>query len=305
MTARAPAEGTVRLDRSILRGSRRAAQSNPPLIRGEISEPRDGPPIEVPLPLAEMESPDSIHVLHVDDSAEIGELSSEFLTQVDDSFEVTTVTTVVEAMRRLDAERIDCVISDYEMPNTDGLEFLEFVRERHPDLPFILFTAKGDEGIASDAIAAGVTDYMRKRLDSETYEVLGHRIQNAVEQYRTQQQFWNALSWYQRLAEQEIAGVFIIQDGHFVYVNQKLAETFGRDQADLVGESPLSIVAERDHDDVSFLLDRDAEANDTLQLSFVGQHADGATFDVAVQCGAIEYDEQPALIGVLQDVDDE
>jgi PAS domain S-box-containing protein len=300
-----PVGGTVELERSLLRGSHRAAQSQPPLIRGGVSESRDGPPIEVPLPLAEIESHETINVLHVDDSPEIGELSREFLTRVDDHFEVTAVSTVVEALTLLKRERVDCIVSDYEMPNTDGLEFLELVRERHPDLPFILFTAKGDEGIASEAIAAGVTDYMEKHIDQETYEVLAHRIENAVEQYRTQQQFWNALSWYQRLAEQEIAGVFIVQEGSFVYVNRKLADTFGRDQEALVGETPLSIVAERDHEDVSFLLDRDVEVNDTLQVEFTGTNADGDTFDVEVQCGAIEYDDDPALIGVLQDVSDD
>ncbi|MFW5938625.1 MAG: PAS domain S-box protein, partial [Halanaeroarchaeum sp.] len=51
--------------------------------------------------------------------------------------------------------------------------------------PFILFTGKGSEDVASDAIAAGVTDYLQKERGSGQYTVLANRIENAVDQYRT------------------------------------------------------------------------------------------------------------------------
>ncbi len=66
------------------------------------------------------------------------------------------------------------------MPGIDGLEFLQAVRERYPDLPFILFTGEGSETVASDAIAAGVTDYLQKGSGTEQYELLANRIRNAV-----------------------------------------------------------------------------------------------------------------------------
>jgi PAS domain S-box len=71
------------------------------------------------------------------------------------------------------------------MPDQNGLEFLRTVRETHPELPFILFTGKGSEEIASEAISAGVTDYLQKR-GSEQYDRLATRIGHAVAQYRTE-----------------------------------------------------------------------------------------------------------------------
>jgi len=44
----------------------------------------------------------------------------------------------------------------------NGLEFLEVVRADDPNLPFILFTGKGSEAVASDAFSAGATDYLQK-----------------------------------------------------------------------------------------------------------------------------------------------
>jgi signal transduction histidine kinase len=51
-------------------------------------------------------------------------------------------------------------------------------------MPFILFTNKGSADIASEAIEAGVTDYLRKGGGPEQYEVLANRITNAVQQER-------------------------------------------------------------------------------------------------------------------------
>ena len=72
------------------------------------------------------------------------------------------------------------------MPAKTGVEFLESVREDHPDLPFILFIRKGSEEIASDAISSGATDYLQKESRTEQYKLLANRVKNAVEQYRSQ-----------------------------------------------------------------------------------------------------------------------
>jgi PAS domain S-box-containing protein len=87
----------------------------------------------------------------------------------------------------LAADPIDCIVSDYEMPGQNGIEFLEAVREDHPDLPFLLYTGKGSEEVASDAVSAGVTDYMQKESGTDQYTVLANRIVNVVERYHARQ----------------------------------------------------------------------------------------------------------------------
>ncbi|WP_430505975.1 GAF domain-containing protein [Haloparvum sp. PAK95] len=129
----------------------------------------------------------SIRVLHVEDDPGFGDLVAEFLEQTDDQLDVTSARNAEEGLDRLqaDPEEFDCVVSDYDMPEQNGIEFLEEVRTAFPELPFVLFTGKGSEEVASEAISAGATDYLQKDSGTEQYGILANRIGNAVEQYRS------------------------------------------------------------------------------------------------------------------------
>jgi PAS domain S-box-containing protein len=123
-----------------------------------------------------------IRVLHVDDDLDFADLTATFLERKNERMSVETTDSVADALGRIGD--VDCVVSDFDMPGTNGIEFLERLRDDHPDLPFILFTGKGSEDVASDAIAVGVTDYLQKNPGSGQYTVLANRIENAVEKYR-------------------------------------------------------------------------------------------------------------------------
>jgi len=130
------------------------------------------------------ETVDTIRVLHVDDDPEFGELTARLLEAEDDRLEVTSVTSVDAGLEVFEAESVDCVVSDYDMPGTDGLAFLEAVRDCDGQVPFVLFTGEGNERVAGEAISAGVTDYLQKGTGREQYAVLANRVTNAVAAYR-------------------------------------------------------------------------------------------------------------------------
>jgi PAS domain S-box-containing protein len=123
---------------------------------------------------------EEIRVLHVEDEQALAELVAEMLHREHNLFSVETVPNASEGLERLEADSYDCIVSDYDMPGQNGIEFLENLREEYPDLPFILYTGKGSEEIASEAISAGVTDYLQKQNSTEQYELLANRIQNVV-----------------------------------------------------------------------------------------------------------------------------
>jgi PAS domain S-box-containing protein len=134
-----------------------------------------------------------VTVLHVDDEPSFVDLVSDFLQRENERINVVTRTNPEDGLSLLGSQgnRIDCIVSDYEMPRTDGIEFLADVREMYPDLPFILYTGKGSEEVASEAISEGATDYLQKQGGTDQYELLANRIGNAVEQYRSNQRATN------------------------------------------------------------------------------------------------------------------
>jgi len=247
----------------------------------------------------------SISVLYVDDEPDFAELVAARLEG--EAFSVEVRTDADEALERLRAADpgVDCVVSDYEMPGMDGLELLGAVREEWPDLPFVLFTARGSENIASEAISRGVTEYMQKATDPEQFEVLENRVRNAVEKYHTERQLERTETRYRRLVEQNLTGIYIVQGEEVKYANPKCREVFGYDDAEgsMASVSVYDIVAEADHDRLREQLRRREsgeveEANYTL----TGVRNSGERFEFEVHSGRIEYEGEPAVLGSLVDV---
>lgn len=148
----------------------------------------DGEPAAGATPPPAATDGEPIQVLLVDDDEDFVALASTLLEAESDRIETTTETQPQVALETTDFEAIDCVVSDYRMPEMDGIAFLETVRANHPQLPFILFTGKGDEEVAKRAIAADVSDYIVKDGSAEQYAISANRIENLVAQYRTRQQ---------------------------------------------------------------------------------------------------------------------
>lgn len=178
----------------------------------------------------------------MDDDPDFGDLTATFLERKDDRFTVQTATSAAEAIDRIEDRQPDCIVSDYDMPGQNGIEFLQSVRDRWTDLPFILFTGEGSERVASEAISNGATDYLQKGNGSDQYELLANRIKNAVSQYRSETQLRETKEEYATVFEGALAGLLLVdvEDDGFRYqrCNPRAVELIGRDRADIVGCTP-------------------------------------------------------------------
>ncbi|WP_083861932.1 response regulator [Halogeometricum pallidum] len=175
-------------------------------------------------------STDRIRVLHVDDAPDLGELVAAFLERADDRLVVETATSVDEGLDRLSEEEFDCVVSDYEMSEETGIDFLETIRATRPNLPFILYTGRGSEEVASEAITAGATDYLQKESGTDHYAVLANRIANAVERERTRTSMDEIQHLFSELVDRtdDVLWLFSSDWSETVFVTASYEDVYGQ-----------------------------------------------------------------------------
>jgi DNA-binding response OmpR family regulator len=68
----------------------------------------------------------------------------------------------VDALIRPEQKKYDAIISDYQMPEMDGIKFLKVLRNRGDQIPFIIFTGRGREEIIIEALNSGADFYLQK-----------------------------------------------------------------------------------------------------------------------------------------------
>ena len=167
-----------------------------------------------------------IDVLLVDDDAAMAGMTAEFLDRELADATITTLTDPTAVVPALSEGEYDCIVSDFDMPEVDGLELLERVRGMDLEIPFLLFTGKGSEEIASRAISAGVDEYLQKG-GPEKYAVLANNVENLVEKHWAEQQVRQGFLAIDSAEE----GIGIIDEvGVYQYVNEAYAAVYERDR---------------------------------------------------------------------------
>ncbi|QLD87503.1 response regulator [Natronomonas salina] len=232
------------------------------------------------------------HVLHVDDDRAFLELAETFLSR--HGLIASTAESTTEARERLASSAVDCIVCDYDMPEENGVEFLESVRADRPNLPFVLFTGKGSEEVASEAISAGVTDYLQKETGTEQWRVLANRVENLVERRRSER-----LAEYSfRAMETAREGISLIDvDGRFVYVNRAYADFVGYDREDLVGRHWEELYQDADLEDVYDEVLPAVRQDGEWEGEHVYLRADGSTIPVD---HALSYCEEGVLVCLIR-----
>lgn len=103
-------------------------------------------------------------------------------------FDITPVNNGTDALKKILTEKFDAVVTDYEMPDYNGLELLKIIREKIPDMPVIFYTAQGNESVAREVFIAGASDYFTKELNKFAHrEIFINSIKSAIEKKKTEQ----------------------------------------------------------------------------------------------------------------------
>ena len=121
------------------------------------------------MPRTQKMSGPTARIMIVDDEKLTNFILNEYL--LSQGYDAVCCATGYEAISQLDNLKVDLVISDLVMPGMDGIQLMHLVKERHPTLPFIFFTAQGSVESAVNAISQGALDYLEKPFNPQTLDV--------------------------------------------------------------------------------------------------------------------------------------
>jgi PAS domain S-box-containing protein len=127
-----------------------------------------------------------IDILYVDDEADLLEIGKLFLERSED-IHVDTVPSVSFARNKMDWNRYDAIISDYQMPEMNGIDFLKTLRSKGNKIPFVLFTGRGREEVVIEALNSGADFYLQKGGNPNAqFLELEHKVREAVRRNRAE-----------------------------------------------------------------------------------------------------------------------
>jgi PAS domain S-box-containing protein len=123
-----------------------------------------------------------INVLYVDDDPGLLEVGKLFLER-SGQFSVDIIASAPAALSLLNSKDYDAIVSDYQMPEMDGIEFLKRVRTSGNTIPFILFTGRGREEVVIQALNEGADFYLQKGGEpTSQFTELIYKTRQAVQQ---------------------------------------------------------------------------------------------------------------------------
>jgi DNA-binding NtrC family response regulator len=115
-------------------------------------------------------------ILVVDDEQSMAQFLAIVLRK--EGYQVTTVSNGKDALEKVRAERIDCVITDIRMPGMDGIQVLQGIKKIDPSLPVVIMTAYASQQSAIDAVNLGAFQYLIKNAKNDEIKLV---IRNALE----------------------------------------------------------------------------------------------------------------------------
>jgi PAS domain S-box-containing protein len=244
-----------------------------------------------------------LRVLYVDDEPSLLEIGKLFL-EADGEFVVDTLTSATEALSHLISERYDAIISDYQMPEMDGIAFLKHLKASGNQTPFIIFTGRSREEVVVEALNTGAAFYLQKGGDPGVqFTELSHKVRSAVEKRTTETAFIESEEKFRVLADTSPVGIAVLQGNHDVYINNYAARMSGYTKEELCSMNFWDMI----HPDFQEMIRKRGfarqQGNDEparYEVKYLTKS--GESRWAHLSAGNIIYEGKPAVVVMLVDV---
>jgi len=198
---------------------------------------------------------DPIRVLYVDDEPGLLDIGKRFLED-EGTFSVEILTSARMALEQLNTVQYDAIISDYQMPEIDGIAFLKQLKASGDTTPFIIFTGRGREEVVIEALNEGADFYLQKGGEPKAqFTELANKIRYAVSRRSAEVDLRESEERYRHVVEDQTEFICrFLPDGTHIFVNEAYCRYFGLNREDIIGTRFHPTIHPDDREDVARLI---------------------------------------------------
>ncbi|HII98624.1 MAG TPA: response regulator [Methanoregula sp.] len=228
-----------------------------------------------------------VRVLVVDDESALAELAQIFLAR--ENFFTDAADSADDAIAKISRYPFDAVVSDYQMPGKNGIEFLREVRASFPSLPFILFTGRGREEVVIQALNEGADFYLQKGGDPKSqFAELSHMILRAVERRNAAAAIEERNDVLGAVLAASPFGIALIKNRTIQWHNQSLASMLEYSSDSLIGMPVRSLYnSEEDYLQAGEQIVSELKVNGQSRIRAQLKKKTGSTMDCEIQMASL------------------
>ena len=244
-----------------------------------------------------------LSILYVDDEIGLLEIGKIFLEQTGECI-VDTCLSGQEALALLARKEYDAVVSDYQMPEINGIELLRKVRSSYTNMPFVLFTGRGREEVVIEALNFGADFYLQKGGDPVSqFTELRHHLKQAIARHQAEIKLRKSEERFRLLIEKAPVAVGIGREGRTLYANQRYVRMFGyKDKSEFLSLPFLALIAPQDRERVVKSEMYRSLLTEEVDRDLMGVRKDGSSFPFHVTVAFINLEDGDAYICIFTDV---
>ncbi|HEY3419528.1 MAG TPA: response regulator [Methanomassiliicoccales archaeon] len=219
-----------------------------------------------------------MRILCTDDDPMLLDVTQEFLST--NGFEVDVAYSAAEALQKMEKTHYDALVSDYQMPDLDGIQLLKHLRALPNNIPFILFTGRGREEIAIEALNSGADYYIQKGGEpGAQFAELTHHIIRAIDRREAEAKLGESIEKFRALVE--VIGDWrweMDAKGTYTYCSPQVFDVIGYQPSEMIGKRVTDFIPRDDRAKVKRSVMEGLSSEGGLrQFENIRMHRDGSS----------------------------
>ena len=250
---------------------------------------------------------DTVKVLLVDDEENLLQITKLYLEKTKPKLRITVSLSGRKALNLLVKEPFDIIISDYQMPEMDGLEFLAKVKEQDYDIPFIIFTGKGREEVAIQALNLGADYYLQKGGDPKSqFRELINLIEKSIEKRESDISVRKSEEKFSKAFQFSMNGIAIFRFTNLaiIDVNNNFSRTVGYRKDEIIDKRNQELNLWARKEDFDFFYKQLIEVGEIVDFETLIIAKSGQIIPLQISATLIDIEGELCILLISRDISD-